>query len=189
MKSTLLPALFFALTLSCDAQTSTGSNSPAVSELSGHASIQYGSGSLPTAKPSPASDALNKAAQESTVQQQTFDAAFQTAKAALDAQVKDLQKQSAELNQQLNAQIRADKHYKPLFEKIDAIQKQLAALNKDATDKFQQNVGPIQNQLATNKVLIESLVPIVRKENGWPESATFDAATQTWKGITAEDKK
>lgn len=142
-----------------------------------------------TAKPSPASDALVKAAQESTVQQKTFDAALQTAKAALDAKVKDLQQQNIDLNQQLNTQIRADKKYKPMFEKIDAIQKQLAALNTDATNRFQQSVGSIQSQIATNNALIAGLVPIVRKENGWPDTATFDAATQTWKGITAVEEK
>lgn len=162
MKSSLFPALFLALTMSCAAQT---------------------------AKPSPASDALVKAAQESTVQQKTFDAALQTAKAALDAKVKDLQQQNIDLNQQLNTQIRADKKYKPVFEKIDVIQKQLAALNTDATNRFQQSVGSIQGQIATNNALIAGLVPIVRKENGWPDTATFDAATQTWKGIPAVEEK
>lgn len=184
MKRFLLPALLFALTVSCAAQTQTssGDNSP---NIMGAVSIN------PSAKPSPASDALVKSAQESTVQQKQFDAAFQTAKAALDAKVKDLQQQNIDLNQQLNTQMRADKKYKPMFDKIDAIQKQIAALNNDATAKFQQIIGSIQTQIATNKALMDGLEPVVRKENGWPETTTFDRATQTWKGIPqpATEKK
>lgn len=164
----ILPAILLALTLSgCHAQT------PA------------------TPKASPASEALAHAAKDIGTEQKAFDAALHQAKATLDVSVKDLQKQNADLNKTLNDQIRADKKYKPMFEKIDAIQKQIQALNTDATNKFSQSVGPLNNQIASDKALIEGLEPVVRKENGWPDSATFDVATQTWKGIPqpAEEKK
>lgn len=185
MKIILLPALLIALTLpGCHAQKPAAASEPTTQPAKEVAHD--------TVKPSPAEEALNRAAKDAAADQKAFDTALEQAKVSLEAQAKDLQKQNVELNQQLNTQLRADKKYKPMFDKIVAIQKQMATLNTDAGNKFQQSVGSIQNNINSNRALVRGLEPIVRQEHGWPATATYDAATQTWKGIPAppaEEKK
>jgi hypothetical protein len=133
-----------------------------------------------TVKTSPASDALNHAAQDLTVQQKQFDVALQQARSTADASNKALQAKLQELNKTLLDQLKSDKKYKDQLTAIDAVQKQMQGLNQDQTQKFQQEVGPIQNSIGKDKALIEGLIPIVRKENDLPDTATFDQATQKW---------
>lgn len=160
MKRILYAALFAVATLPCLAQTS------------------------------PASEALDHAAKDVATEQKSYDTALMQAKSTLDASMKDLQKQSADLTKSLNDQLAADKKYKPMLDKISVLQKQLQSLSSDASQKFAPTAGPIQNQIATDKALVDGLVPVVRKENGWPDTATYDSATQTWKGIPpAAEKK
>lgn len=135
-----------------------------------------------TAKPSPASDALNAAAKEHITEQKAYDAALQEARATLDSTSKDLQKQLVDLNKSLNEQVRADKKYKPLIDKIDAIDKQLQSAQQDVQKKFSDRVGPISRALNTDGAMVSGLIPVVRKENGWPDTAAYDESTQTWTG-------
>ena len=38
----------------------------------------------------------------------------------------------------------------------------------------------MQQAMATDNALINGLLPIVRKENGFDDKATYDSKTQTW---------
>lgn len=136
--------------------------------------------SAQTVKSSPASDALNHAAKDAVTEQQSFDVMLNQAKSSADASNKALQSKLGELNKALLDQLKADKKYKSQLEEIDTVQKQLQTLNQTATQKFQQEAGPIQNAIGRDKALIEGLIPIVRKENDLPDTATYDQSTQKW---------
>lgn len=132
-------------------------------------------------KDTPASDALNAAAKDMQAAQKVLASETQQATVALEASQKTLTAQLQEVTKKLNDEIRADKKYKPMFEQMDALQKQLQGLQGEAQQKFQQQSGAMQSKVTTDKALIEGLVPVVRKESGLPDSATYESATQTWK--------
>lgn len=141
-----------------------------------------------TVKPSPASDALNRAAQESVTQQKSFDAILSQARVAADTSQKSLQTEIQKANADLLAELKADKKYKDKLAAIDVLQKGLQTAGQKAEQKFVQDAGPLQNEIGKDKLLIEGLIPVVRKENDFPPTANFDTATQKWTLPKASDK-
>jgi DNA repair ATPase RecN len=144
-----------------------------------------------TIKPSPASDALVAAAKEMNEEQKAFDTAIQQARNTLEASQKQLGAQLQAAQKDLDDKLKADKKYAPLVDNIHTLEKQLADLQQQAQIKFSQSSAPMSSKIATDKALIDGLVPIVRKENDLPSTATFDSATQKWSGVDkpAEVKK
>ena len=142
-----------------------------------------------TVKPSPASDALVHAAQDLATAQKSYDNILNQARSTMDASSKALQQQLNDANKTLLDQLKADKKYKDELAKIDGLQKQMQGLNADASQKFNQNAAPIQNEIGKDKALIDGLIPIVRKENDLPATVTFDTATQKWSNAPATAKK
>jgi septal ring factor EnvC (AmiA/AmiB activator) len=134
-----------------------------------------------TIKPSPASDALNTAAKELTAGQKSLETITQQARAVLESQQKDIQKQLQDTSKALNEKLKEDKKYKPDLDKIDTLTKQLQTLQSNAEKQYTAQAGPIQQKVATDNALVNGLTPVVKKENSLPDSATYDAATQTWK--------
>lgn len=141
-----------------------------------------------TIKPSPASDALNQAAQESVNKQKSYDTILSKARIAADANQKSVQSELQKANAALLAELKVDKKYKDKLDAIDNLQKQLNTSGQQAEQKFQQEAGPIQNEINKDKALIDGLTPVVRKENDLPETAKFDSATQKWTAPKVEDK-
>lgn len=133
-----------------------------------------------TVKPSPAADALVKAAQDLQSGQKSFDIALSQARIAADASQKSLQADIQRSNTELLAELKADKKYAAKLAAIDTMQKELNAVVDKANQKFQQEAGPIQNEMNKDKALIDGLTPVVRKENDLPATATFDPVTQKW---------
>lgn len=131
-------------------------------------------------KSSPASDALVHAAQELATQQKSYDTILNQARSGMEANQKTLQADIQKANADLLAELKADKKYKDKLDAIDALQKKLNTVGEQAGQKFQQDAGPIQNVINTDKAVIDGLIPVVRKENDLPPTATFDSATQTW---------
>ncbi len=138
-----------------------------------------------TVKSSPAADALVHAAQDLTTQQKAYDTALNQARSSMDASNKQLQQKLQDKQKALVDQLKADKKYKDQMAEIDTLTKQLQSLNADASTKFNAQIAPIQNEIGKDQALIGGLISIVRKENGLPESATFDTSTQTWKSAPA----
>lgn len=138
-----------------------------------------------TPKPTPASETLTTTAKEMVADKANFTNVLNQAKSTMDASGKQL---SDALNAKLKAlqeKLKADKKYSGEMAEIDTLQKQVATFQSTAEQKFQQQTGPIQQKIATDNAVIQGMVPVVRKENGWPDTASFDVETQTWKG-TAE---
>ena len=139
-------------------------------------------------KATPASDALTHAAQNLSMEQKSFDVLLNQARSTMDANQKSLQSQLLKANTDLLAELKADKKYKDKFSAIEAMQKQIQSVSQQASEKFNQDANPIQNEIAKDKALIEGLTQIVRKENDLPASASFDVATQKWTISSAADK-
>lgn len=166
-------ALFSLLTVGCLAAVLFGQE-PAVNVV--------------VVKSSPASDALVSTAKELTDEQKSLDTILNQARSSLDMQQKSLSKQLQDTQKDLEEKLKADKKYSPVLANIQALQKQLADLQTQAQSKFAQTSAPIQNKIATDKALIDGLVPVVRKENQLPPIAMFDPATQKWSLPKEADK-
>jgi hypothetical protein len=148
----------------------------------------YGQAPAPVAKSSPASDALIAAAKEMKEEQKAFDTALTQARSSFDISQKSLLTQIQEAQKDLNDKVKADKKYAPLIEKISTLQKQGQDLQQHAQTQFAQSANPLQSKIASDKALIEGLIPVVRKENGFPDNAAFDPATQNWSVPKAVEK-
>lgn len=133
-----------------------------------------------TVKSSPAEDALIQAAKDYNIESKAYNDAYQQARSAVDASQKDLQKQFQDAQKSLMDKLKADKHYASMLDALNAIQKQMQDSNTVATQTFQQKAGPIQNKMARDNALIQGLIPIVRKENGLPDTATFEVGKGAW---------
>lgn len=132
-------------------------------------------------KKTPASDALNQAAKDMTSEQKSLDTAVTAAKSALDAAQKVTNDKLVAAGKVLNDKLKADRRYKDDVVLIEKLQLELNANGADAQNKFNVSSGPLSSKLIVDKTLVESLTPIVRKENELPATAAYDAATQTWK--------
>lgn len=133
-----------------------------------------------TIKSSPTEDALIQAAKDYGIESKAYNDAYQQARSAADAGQKDLQKQFQDAQKSLMDKLKADKHYAPLLDNLNTIQKQIQEASSVAGQEFQKKAGPIQNKMATDNALIQGLIPIVRKENGLPDTATFDVGKGVW---------
>lgn len=134
-----------------------------------------------TVKSSPAADALVSAAKDLSTEKKSLDVALQQARSTLDTSQKAIKDQLTALQKDLNDKLKADKKYAPDLDKMEKLQKQLQDSGNEATNKFNQVGGPISTKVAQDQALIDGLIPVVRKENGLPDTATFDVETQTWK--------
>ena len=162
---------FFVIPVLAQTQISNGPQSPNI----------MGASSVIIVKPSTDSDALDSAAKDLQADQQAIDTAVQQERESLDASLKALQKQNGDLLKELEAQLRADKKYKPMMDKIDTIEKQIQTIGQTAQNNFARTAGPIQTRIASDRTIISFLVARVRKENNLPDSAIYDPKTQTWK--------
>lgn len=134
-----------------------------------------------TVKSSAAEDALVQAAKDLQADQQTITQLIAQARATSDSEQKDLQQQIAAKNQALLEKLRADKKYKPFLDELDGLQKQLQQEQVHLQETFGPRIQAAQVKIQQDQALVNGLIPVVRKENGLPDSAVFDAATQTWK--------
>lgn len=132
-------------------------------------------------KKTPASDALNQAAKDLTAEQKAFDTALGTAKTSLEAEQKGIAERLQTASKTLNEKLKADKKYAGDIKSIEDMQAQIVVAGQKAQEKFTATAGALSGKLSTDKTLVDSLTPIVRKENDLPATATFDVATQTWK--------
>lgn len=152
-------------------------------------SIAIAQNTTPVAvKPSPASDALVKASQDMQAGQKSFDTILSHARVAAESSQKSLQADIQKANADLMAELKADKKYKDKLASIDELQKKLNTIGQQAEQKFQQEAGPIKNEINKDKALIDGLTPVVRKENDLPDTAKFDSATQKWTAPKVVDK-
>jgi predicted RNase H-like nuclease (RuvC/YqgF family) len=133
-----------------------------------------------TPKSSPAAESLAQMAKDQTEDQKHLNDIFQQARHNLDANQKALNDELAKTQQALEAKLKADKHYKDDLEHIDGLKKQIQDGSSKAQNDFMKSVGPIQQKLQTESVQVQGLIPVVRKENGWPDTATFATDTQKW---------
>jgi hypothetical protein len=132
-------------------------------------------------KSTPASDALVAAAKDKIGEQKALDNAMQQAKSSFDQSQKSLTAAHDALQKKLRDQLKADKKYADLIGQLETIEKQASEAGQEASNNFRKIAGPLNAKVADNSAVIQSLIPIVKKENGFPDSATFDEATQTWK--------
>lgn len=133
-----------------------------------------------TVKDSPALTALLRASKDSQSEQKAYDDALHQAKSSLDSDQKALTEQLTKLSKELHDKLALDKKYKGDLDQISTIETQLKNLGQDAQNKFSAKAGAISSQLNSDRILVQELVPIVRKENNLPDSVSFDDKTQTW---------
>lgn len=133
-----------------------------------------------TIKPSPANDSLVSAAKDSIENTKKLNDALQQAKSGLDMSQKSLSDAYAAKSKELTEELKNDKKYAGKLKELDTISKQLSDSTSQAQEKFKAYAQPLQQKVAVDNALVDGLVPVVRKENNLPDSATFDPATQTW---------
>jgi Skp family chaperone for outer membrane proteins len=137
-------------------------------------------------KSTPASDALVQLGKDQTTDSKTFNDKLQQARTALDSSRKTLQADLDNAQKDIQAKLNEDKHYKPMLDHIADLQKKITDLGQTASAAFQADAGSIQQRLQSENSQITMLIPIVRKENGLPDNATFDSVTGKW---TVPEKK
>lgn len=143
-----------------------------------------------TPKPTPASETLTTTAKEMVADKANFTNVLNQSRSTMDASSKQLTEALNAKLKDLQAKLKEDKKYAGALAEIETMQKQVATLQSTSEQKFQQQTSPIQQKIATDNAVINGMVPVVRKENGWPDTATFDVETQTWKDTAAKlDKK
>lgn len=133
-----------------------------------------------TVKSSPAEDALVKAAKDVATKQQAYDAMLQQARGTLESNQSAIAKKLTDAQNDLNTKLKADKKYKPIVDNIIALENQLSDASKTVQNSFNQESGTLQQSINTDRALIKGLVPVVRQENGLPDTADFNANTQKW---------
>ena len=142
-----------------------------------------------TVKDTPASQSLDKLAKEEADNQKTVNDLFQQARHNLDANQKALQDEIKKQTKDLNDKLAEDKKYKPIMDKIKDLNKQLQDIQGKAQADFQKNAGVLQQKVQSAMYQVEALIPVVRKENGLPETAQYNPQTQKWTVPKAEAKK
>jgi hypothetical protein len=134
-----------------------------------------------TPKQSPASDTLITTAKQLQVDKMQRDNLFNQARTTMDASAKTLQKEYDDASKALRDKLKLDKKYADDIKHIESIQAQMNDLSNTARDKYSKEANPLSQKIASEEALINGLIPVVRKENSMPDTATFDPATQTWK--------
>lgn len=138
----------------------------------------------PIVKQTPASDTLVQTAKDMAAEKSSFDTIRNQARSTVDASSKQLQDALKAKTDAMMTQLKADKKYAVQLAEIDTITKQMSDMSRGANDKFQKDTSPIQQKIATDNALIGGLIPIVKKENGFPDSTTFNVDTQKWEDKT-----
>lgn len=131
-------------------------------------------------KPSPASAELAEAAKSKVADSAVFNTQRQQAVSALDMNQKQLQAALAADQKTLQDELSKDKKYKSLLDKIDTEAKQIQGAQQTANAAFLQQTADLRNRLQLESTQIQVLVPIIRKENGWDDSYTFDLEKGVW---------
>ena len=142
-----------------------------------------------TVKDTPAAQSLDKLAKDQASDQKAVNDLFQQARHSLDANQKALQDELQKQTKDLNDKLAEDKHYKPMIDKIKDLNKQLQDVQAKAQAEFQKNAGVLQQKVQSELYQVQALIPVVRKENGLPDNAQYDAQTQKWSVPKAEAKK
>ena len=155
-------------------QQSSGANSPNIANVAGNVT-----GTL-TPKDTAASQVLAQLAKDHAADQTALNTKFQQARASLDQSNKSLNDQIASLQKALQDDLNKDKKYKPRLDQITDLQKKLGENGSNANLAWQKDVAPLQQKVLTEQAQIDGLVPVIRKENGFPDNAAFDAATGKW---------
>lgn len=142
-----------------------------------------------TPKDTPASQTLTQLAKDKSADQKAFDAKLQQARFSLDQAQKALNDQLQTEQKDINAKLQADKKYKPLLDQIADTQKKIGELGQTAQANFVKDNGVVKQKLDMETTQAQGLIPVVRKENGFPDNATFDLDTQKWSIPSSEPTK
>lgn len=142
-----------------------------------------------TVKSSPAEDALVGASKDAIESRKKFDQMSQDAQNGLFVNQKKLVDDLTAKQKAMIEKIKADKKYKAMIDEIDGLQKQLQNMQGDVRGRFAQQTAPLQQKIASDNAAVETLIPIVKKDNNLPDNAVFDKEKQTWSAPKAADKK
>lgn len=134
-------------------------------------------------KPSPTTESLNATAKKQAEDQKRLNDAYQQARSTFDANKKVLADDLTNSSKALEVKLQADKHYKVELAHIDQVKKQLNDLGAKANQDFTRVITPIQQRLTEEDAQSKILIPIVRQENGWGPTATYNLSTQKWSDI------
>jgi len=138
-----------------------------------------------TVKDTPASQALVQFAKDQTSDQAVLNTKLQQARFNLDASNKTLNDQLSAAQKDLDEKLKADKKYKPLIDSIEFVKKQLSENGTKAQADFAKDASAIQQKVAIETNEVQTLIPVVRKENGLPDAAQFSIDTQKWTKTSA----
>lgn len=133
-----------------------------------------------TAKSTPASDALGELARDQTADQAALNTKLQQAKYSLDQSNKALGDQIQTVQKDLMAKLNQDKKYKPMLDQIADLQKKLNENQTNASNAYQKDAGPLVQRVQSETAQVQGLIPVVKKENGFPDNATYSVETQKW---------
>jgi DNA repair ATPase RecN len=142
-----------------------------------------------TPKDTPASQTLNQLAKDKATDQKVWDTKLQQARFGLDQQQKTLNDQLQTVQKDLNAKLQADKKYKPLLDQIADTQKKINEVAQSAQANFMKDMGSVQQKLNMEATQAQGLVPVIKKENNFPDNATYDLDTQKWTVPASETGK
>lgn len=138
-----------------------------------------------TAKHSFMSGKLDGAAKDLSEVQKPYSDIIALANADLNKKQQPIQTQIVVAQNELNAKLAVDPKYSPLVDKIKGLQAQLQTVTSAAQQKFAADNAWLTKKAQEDNATINGLIPLVREENGWPETATYDVATQKWTKPTA----
>lgn len=144
-----------------------------------------------TPKATPASQSLDQVAKDQDTNTKNLNTIYQQAKSVLDSTQKALSDELDKSQKAFDAKVQADKHYKSDLDHIADVKKRLAENSTKAQNDFNAKAAPISQNLQLEQAQIQGLIPIVRKENGWPETVNYNLSTQKWADASkpAEAKK
>ena len=131
-------------------------------------------------KDTPASQSLIELSKKYVADNQTFQTARQQAISTLDQKVKVLQDELAKQQKALHDQEASDKKYKPMIDRIDDLQKQIADAGADANKKFAAEIGTVQQNIGVELAQINALISVVKSENSLSADAQYATDTQKW---------
>ena len=131
-------------------------------------------------KDTPASQSLIELSKKYVADNQTFQTARQQAISTLDQKVKALQDELAKQQKALRDQEASDKKYKPMIDRIEDLQKQIADAGADANKKFAAEIGTVQQNIGVELAQINALISVVKSENSLSADAQYATDTQKW---------
>lgn len=140
-------------------------------------------------KSSPAADALVELAKSQTSDQGLLNVKMQQARSTIDQNNKQLIADIQSAQKDLQDKLEQDKKYKPLIDHINDTQKKLNESGQKVAADYQRDNGVLAQRIQNETVQVQGLIPVVRKENGFPDNAAFDIETQKWTVPKQPDKK